>query len=720
MEIEDPGQQNGSRRRPVRRSRSLLYIGMFGFILVYFAIDFGINMYKNLPIRSPCSTKECSRAAAHIQSFVSSSEHPCIDFSKFACGNFYKNYKNNNLNVLAANQKEWNSWASSLIVDKEIDENQWKMTEHLKLARKFYGVCLNASATSENSEFLFLIGVDYITGGWPNNQTGIKFASWWNIMIKSRELGMNYDFFLNVNITTDGYLQISPPDLGQVKLLDKIWTPKNKIYMQAIADYFGNNESSLYWEFEKTMNFANKFKELVESSHLDFQNSNFSITLTTISNLNKSRNYDPNWLPFLTNLTGVPNLSEDELVYVKMKPFSNQNYLLKLSKLIETTPMRYWLNYIIVFHLFHEHKYLSEDVQNWVNQMRDLKEDSSRREFCLQETERYYQKAVERVIVNHLVSDEKINHIHTMYYYIMNAFKTYFNQTADNLWDDSIALIKKVPVRAGATKHFFNDELFDYAFGIPTPHFGNDALQIRHILEINKMDHLFNFTQKPKEYLNAIRVMDARAFTYISNGSLYLLAPSWQEPTFSVNRPEYINYGSLGTLIARQLINIYNEQNEQTINGSLSKWQIAKHHRNSQDCANQSYINYYQQLFQTSDLPEFDVEDVFSDFVAANIAYVAYMDYIKTKPAEVKIEGISYDPYQVFWIMSSTYFCDNREMEESELEWTLSRYAATTRINLLPSYRINGPKMNSPYFAKDFNCSLITNMNSLKKCTTVL
>ncbi|ERL85002.1 hypothetical protein D910_02425 [Dendroctonus ponderosae] len=78
---------------------------------------------------------------------------------------------------------------------------------------------------------------------------------------------------------------------------------------------------------------------------------------------------------------------------------------------------------------------------------------------------------------------------------------------------------------------------------------------------------------------------------------------------------------------------------------------------------------------------------------------------------KLKMQDIPFTPFQIFWIMSSTSFCDNSKMEVSDPKYDVSRLFA------LPSYRVNGPKMNSLSFPTDFKCKYDSKMNPIKKCS---
>ncbi|ERL85003.1 hypothetical protein D910_02426 [Dendroctonus ponderosae] len=273
-----------------------------------------------------------------------------------------------------------------------------------------------------------------------------------------------------------------------------------------------------------------------------------------------------------------------------------------------------------------------------------------------------------------------------MYNYITKALEGHLKQayaSNDIVREGSIRQLKNMSLHVGGNDYFFNDKLFDETFGIK-----------------NKDNFYHYFGLKNSKIVN---VLD-------------LLAPVLRDPTYSLNRPEYINYGSLGTMIAHELMRMYDDRIFDRISSdTLPVWQaeMKKDMENSLVCVNQSYIDYYQKQFNTSNIPSVDLEGPILDYGSANIAYLAYLDYVNASGTEHNIVGVPYDPYQVFWIMASTFFCNIQKLEESEDAWN-----GDFRMFQLPSYRVNGPKMNSIYFPQHFNCSLGTNMNPKKKCIT--
>lgn len=74
------------------------------------------------------------------------------------------------------------------------------VAKSLQMQRKFYRTCLNTSAIDEDDNRTFLKMLDRL-GGWPlvkvYSWDSLEF-DWLKIMLKAKEIGFPYNFFLRV------------------------------------------------------------------------------------------------------------------------------------------------------------------------------------------------------------------------------------------------------------------------------------------------------------------------------------------------------------------------------------------------------------------------------------------------------------------------------------------------------------------------------------------
>ncbi|XP_048523628.1 neprilysin-2 [Dendroctonus ponderosae] len=525
MEFEEVDSRPRRRVPVFYQKRYLCAMLLFSIVLAYTTVHLiATKSRSGKASEGVCNTTECARVAAHIQNFVNRSADPCEDFYKFACGNLHKNFTRNDSNLITAQQSDIHTWLYKIMVDKKIDETT-KLPDNFKTLQKFFSTCMKIR-NAEGTNMAFLNAVEYITGGWPKDFENVKHQSWWDLMLKSREMGMQFDFFLDVNIAEfpHAYLQIGPPELNKFRFYNKMWDiPQTVVYIEDIARHWGHTESSLFFENDGTLEFAKKLRDLVESC---YKNSCVTIpkVATKISNLEKSRDSDSDWLPFLTNLTGIEDLNENDLVYFKMETNPKDNYISKLNELLESTPTRHWLNYIIIYHVVRNYQYLSTQFQFYVSEMgfEFLEESSDRQEFCLSEIGKYYRKDVEQG-ANHLVTDEEEQQIRTMYNYTHKALTERLRiEFKDNksLREGSLKLLKNIRLYIGASEHFFEDDPFSDALANKSEELSDNAIEMIHNLERKRMDHIFGLIRKPKGNYSRILEIGANTFTYSVDDSL--------------------------------------------------------------------------------------------------------------------------------------------------------------------------------------------------------
>ena len=97
-----------------------------------------------------------------------------------------------------------------------------------------------------------------------------------------------------------------------------------------------------------------------------------------------------------------------------------------------------------------------------------------------------------------------------------------------------------------------------------------------------------------------------------------------------------------------------------------------------------------------------------ADYGGINIAYRAYLKWLKRNKAKPSLPGLRYTPRQLFWISSATNWCVKKETDFSK------QFDITFRDPFY--FQFLAPFMNSDYFGKDFNCSVGSPMNPEEKC----
>lgn len=93
------------------------------------------------------------------------------------------------------------------------------------------------------------------------------------------------------------------------------------------------------------------------------------------------------------------------------------------------------------------------------------------------------------------------------------------------------------------------------------------------------------------------------------------------------------------------------------------------------------------------------------------LAYLAYNAWAKMHPEEQRMPGLSqFSPRQMFWLSAANKWCTKSKPEILETNILTDPHSPGM-------FRINGPMMNIPEFARDYNCPLGSPMNPKNKCS---
>ena len=90
-------------------------------------------------------------------------------------------------------------------------------------------------------------------------------------------------------------------------------------------------------------------------------------------------------------------------------------------------------------------------------------------------------------------------------------------------------------------------------------------------------------------------------------------------------------------------------------------------------------------------------------------AYLAYEAWVAANKQEHKLPGLPYTPQQMFWISMANLWCTKITSKAQE-------NFLITDPHSPGEFRVIGPLSNSAEFSKDFNCSVGSKMNPIKKC----
>ena len=170
-----------------------------------------------------------------------------------------------------------------------------------------------------------------------------------------------------------------------------------------------------------------------------------------------------------------------------------------------------------------------------------------------------------------------------------------------------------------------------------------------------------------------------------------------QQPSFSVNNVDAVNYGGIGVVIGHEISHGFDDQGAQyDAQGRLNNWWTADdltrfHHRTS--CVVRQFDGYFIEpgIHHNGKLV---LGESIGDFAGAKISYLAFKKAAQTHP-EPTIDG--YTPEQQFFIAWGQWRGD-------EIRPETQRTMVQGDPHPIGKYRVIGPLSNLPEFKLAFSC----------------
>ncbi|KAF5305122.1 hypothetical protein FQA39_LY09384 [Lamprigera yunnana] len=706
----------------------------FLLVIVVFGAFVAIVMVRYVLARQPCSTDRCILAASHVISSIDPSVDPCEDFFKFACGRFIQQIHGDiKATSVSALEEEVERQIAELI-----KEPIKKDDHHLvKTQKKIFQNCMNETEEEQSESLVTFNETLRELHGWPVVEGFVwneQLFDWKDMMYKLKRKGYPYEFFLEISILPDlqnksqNVVYISEPFLMLVKKKHKDYY---KQYMVDIAVGFGADENLATIDMEKVFDLGERIEKIIEQNRYKAENqteSSFKTHLLsrrfTIEEYQKQyTNID--WLSFINNiLKPSAKISKNDYVY-----FANDELLKKLLTLYEKTPRRIQANYIIWNVVERMISYLSKDLQqlesNYICQTSRVTPSKDKLKYCKRIINTSFRPSP--LYINYArkyLPAEKRHKVQEMLHSVKFEFLKLLRETSwmdeeskENAYQKAKSMIKII----GTPGDYFDDSIYD-SFG-SGPQFPEDIENYNYleILLINsKYLNDFSFSK-----LNKINDNSSNEFTYhwviatvnamysLEDNAMILPVAILQGIFYDPDRPQYLNYGSLGSIIGHELTHGFCEE-------------ASKYDKNDEE--NYMWTNETAEAFQEKiqciikDAEEFDVQDTEStingtltleeniaDYTGVKVAYAAYRNWVRENGEESPLTGIDYTPNQLFWIASISHEC--YELSGKTLEKILKRDSHALNV-----FRAIAPLQNSEEFAKDFNCPLNSVMNPENKC----
>jgi endothelin-converting enzyme/putative endopeptidase len=170
-----------------------------------------------------------------------------------------------------------------------------------------------------------------------------------------------------------------------------------------------------------------------------------------------------------------------------------------------------------------------------------------------------------------------------------------------------------------------------------------------------------------------------------------------QAPFFSKDFPRAMNFGALGMVIGHELTHGFDDEGRKYApNGELREWwapEVSERFEERAECIVDQFGSW-----EVAGVPvdgKLTLGENIADLGGLKVTHAAYMDWVAENGEEPELAGLTGE--QQLFVAFAQGWC-------TEATEQIQRVRAATDSHSPPRYRVNGPVMNLPQFAKAFGC----------------
>ncbi|KAJ8668212.1 hypothetical protein QAD02_009875 [Eretmocerus hayati] len=208
---------------------------------------------------------------------------------------------------------------------------------------------------------------------------------------------------------------------------------------------------------------------------------------------------------------------------------------------------------------------------------------------------------------------------------------------------------------------------------------------------------------------------DVNAFYSPNENALQIPAGILQGALFNSERPNYMNYGAIGSMVGHEITHGFDDEGSQfDAKGNTKNWW--------EDASKDEFIKKVQCIIDQANnytvlgtSRNVNGKNTQGENVADNggikVAYRAYNAKEIREGKEPRLYRLEkYTPRQLFWISYAQTWCGKMKPEALN-------HIITTNEHSPADFRVNGPVSNMIEFAQDFKCSSNSTMVRQNRCT---
>ncbi|XP_058793418.1 neprilysin-2-like [Phymastichus coffea] len=678
-----------------------------------------------------CSSSRCLNEASFFKRYIDEKVNPCDDFYQFACGNFIKTTEipadMNKIDTFSFTQKN----VMNELIDQMKEEIKPDEPNAFAKLKIYYKNCMNISRIQEEGVKDFL---EMLTGfgGWPV-LLGDKWKeanySWIETVYKIKDHGFPITFPAYVYVgndpdnSTNSLINVlnAVTRISRTYLLDG---RESKMvmayydYMVDIAMLLGANKIAATTELRDVLNFEielynikTPIEQLLDISQV--QNP------FTIKELSEKYPVIP-WLQLINEIFESSNITVNESEIVVL---NDVRFIQKLEDLIAKTPKRILANHLIWQAVFDSIDYLPDNFLarklEFSKVVKGVNKRKERSYLCVKDIMDGFTISLSALYVRKYFNLKLRSSVLEIVAGVKGQFREMLQEVDWMDFETIKAALEKIDamdVYVAYSEELFDDQKI------------NDHYKELEVNDGNYLSAAFNVSLfYLKQYYSSLRKpVDKNDWTlkkntavvnayYYSTQNLFEIPAGFlREPFFNYERPKYLNYGSIGSVIGHEITHGFDSEGRKIDkNGNQIDWwqaDTAEKYLEKARCMIDQYSNYTVKQVNLKLNGNRTIGENIADNGGFKAAYYAYNKWIRqTNTTEPCLKGFNYTPQQMFWISAASNWCRKEKLESL-------RDNVSQDIHSPAMARVTLSFSNIKEFADDFKCPLGSGMNPVKKC----
>ncbi|GFT57617.1 endothelin-converting enzyme homolog [Nephila pilipes] len=651
-----------------------------------------------------CLNKECISTASNLLHSMDEKQEPCDDFYSFVCGNWIKNTFL--IGEISTQFTQLNS-VIYLRIKELLETRHEGIAEHENKTQKFYKACMDGGTRDEEGSKVLSEDLKKF-GGWPllEETWNDSNFNWTDLLIQFFENGYPIDMLLSITIEVDikntsaALISVNQPTLGLRERGYFILTTEKplKRYKELIL------EIAKYLKPE--LNETNARKDIEEAIKIETSLAKATVgklnrnpdKFYNIFSLNEVEAFAPKipWRYLLSKLLPHKTELHEDQRFMVIVPHA----LKALNNVLENTTgnagKRNLANYMFYRAVLFAAEHLQTDLFY-------LYEDKLRRsahrdmwQMCVGTVIHFFHMSLTATYAERYMDAASKYNLEMMFQDIQASL---LDEIKTAKWLDqetrekALLKVKKTRSTIAYRDEIKNEEkLNDYYSPVEVgeAHFSN----MKSIFAFKMKERMKGLEALKNEvkWSNMNSVLTANAFYTPSQNAIILPIGLLQETFFSSGRPNYINYGSLGSILGHEFTHAFdNSGSLYDEDGNYRMW-----------WTKQSWLKYTEktQCFV----------DQYNEYYEPKVDSLAYQKLLKRIGTEPKLPGLPYSERQMFWIAFASVWC--RKQTNHHLEYTIEN-----SVHAPAKFRVNGALSNIKEFSEDFKCEKGSKLNPDSKCS---